>query len=198
MLTRRGSLVRLAGSSPRASESARWRAADGTAGVASGAVQLRAHARADRRAVLHRRREAAPQHHRGKARHAAPLRATVVDASTCRPIRGAAVDIWHATPAASTPASAPAREPHVHARHPADGRDGVALFQTVYPGWYTGRTVHIHVKVHVGGNVVHTGQLFFPDRHRRRLQALAVHEAAVTRHPERDDSSTRTAARARC
>jgi hypothetical protein len=23
--------------------------------------------------------------------------------------------------------------------------------------------VHIHVKVHVGGNVVHTGQLFFPD-----------------------------------
>jgi hypothetical protein len=23
--------------------------------------------------------------------------------------------------------------------------------------------VHIHVKVHVGGRVVHTGQLFFPD-----------------------------------
>ena len=33
----------------------------------------------------------------------------------------------------------------------------------VYPGWYQGRTVHIHVKVHVGGNVVHTGQLYFPD-----------------------------------
>jgi protocatechuate 3,4-dioxygenase beta subunit len=41
---------------------------------------------------------------------------------------------------------------------------GLASFVTVYPGWYTGRTVHIHVKVHVGGNVVHTGQLFFPDR----------------------------------
>jgi hypothetical protein len=24
--------------------------------------------------------------------------------------------------------------------------------------------VHIHVKVHVSGNVVHTGQLYFPDR----------------------------------
>jgi hypothetical protein len=24
--------------------------------------------------------------------------------------------------------------------------------------------VHIHVQVHVGGNVVHTGQLFFPER----------------------------------
>jgi protocatechuate 3,4-dioxygenase beta subunit len=39
---------------------------------------------------------------------------------------------------------------------------GVATFKTVYPGWYRGRAVHIHVKVHVGGNVVHTGQLFFP------------------------------------
>ena len=40
---------------------------------------------------------------------------------------------------------------------------GRARFRTVYPGWYRGRTVHIHVKVHVGGNVVHTGQLYFPD-----------------------------------
>ena len=40
---------------------------------------------------------------------------------------------------------------------------GLAVFQTVYPGWYQGRTVHIHVKVHLGGNVVHTGQLYFPD-----------------------------------
>jgi len=40
---------------------------------------------------------------------------------------------------------------------------GLASFITVYPGWYTGRAVHIHVKVHVGGNVVHTGQLFFSD-----------------------------------
>ena len=40
---------------------------------------------------------------------------------------------------------------------------GRARFRTVYPGWYRGRTVHIHVKVHVAGNVVHTGQLYFPD-----------------------------------
>src|SRR5262249_19551701 len=40
---------------------------------------------------------------------------------------------------------------------------GACTFQTIYPGWYTGRTVHIHVKVHVGGAVVHTGQLYFPD-----------------------------------
>ena len=40
---------------------------------------------------------------------------------------------------------------------------GLALFKTLYPGWYQGRTVHIHTMVHIGGNVVHTGQLYFPD-----------------------------------
>ena len=34
------------------------------------------------------------------------------------------------------------------------------MFQTIYPGWYRGRTVHIHVKVH-DGSTVHTTQLFF-------------------------------------
>jgi protocatechuate 3,4-dioxygenase beta subunit len=41
--------------------------------------------------------------------------------------------------------------------------NGLATLKTIYPGWYQGRTVHIHVKVHLGGNVVHTGQLYFPD-----------------------------------
>src|SRR5438046_1778787 len=40
-------------------------------------------------------------------------------------------------------------------------RTGVAALDTIYPGWYQGRTVHIHVKVHTGGQVVHTGQLYF-------------------------------------
>jgi protocatechuate 3,4-dioxygenase beta subunit len=40
---------------------------------------------------------------------------------------------------------------------------GLARFRSVWPGWFQGRTVHIHVKVHVAGNVVHTGQLYFPD-----------------------------------
>jgi protocatechuate 3,4-dioxygenase beta subunit len=42
--------------------------------------------------------------------------------------------------------------------------NGLATFKSVYPGWYPGRTVHIHVMVHIGGNVVHTGQLYFPDK----------------------------------
>jgi protocatechuate 3,4-dioxygenase beta subunit len=42
-------------------------------------------------------------------------------------------------------------------------KTGVAMFTSVYPGWYNGRTVHIHVKVNVGGKTIHTGQLFFDD-----------------------------------
>jgi protocatechuate 3,4-dioxygenase beta subunit len=54
----------------------------------------------------------------------------------------------------------------------ADAR-GRAEFQTVFPGYYAGRCNHIHLKLHVGGemqdgryrggHVIHTGQLFFPE-----------------------------------
>jgi protocatechuate 3,4-dioxygenase beta subunit len=92
------------------------------------------------------------------------LRLTVVDAATCRPIKGAAVDIWHAdaTGVYSGFGSGPASRTFMRGIQKTDVH-GIALFRTVYPGWYPGRTVHIHVKVHVGGNVVHTGQLYFPD-----------------------------------
>jgi protocatechuate 3,4-dioxygenase beta subunit len=39
---------------------------------------------------------------------------------------------------------------------------GMVEFRTIYPGWYPGRTVHIHVMVHTDGRVL-TSQLYFPD-----------------------------------
>lgn len=39
---------------------------------------------------------------------------------------------------------------------------GMVEFRTIYPGWYPGRTVHIHVMVHVGSTTL-TSQLYFPD-----------------------------------
>ncbi|WP_421110734.1 intradiol ring-cleavage dioxygenase [Streptomyces sp. NEAU-S77] len=52
-------------------------------------------------------------------------------------------------------------------------RNGFVEFTTVFPGWYRGRCVHIHTKVHVGGKLTdsgyegghacHTGQLFFAE-----------------------------------
>jgi protocatechuate 3,4-dioxygenase beta subunit len=53
------------------------------------------------------------------------------------------------------------------------GKDGIARFDTLYPGWYSGRAIHVHLKVHIsgsvagekytGGHVSHTGQLFFDE-----------------------------------
>jgi hypothetical protein len=50
--------------------------------------------------------------------------------------------------------------------------NGMAEFTTIYPGWYEGRTIHIHLKVHTGGHVSHTGQLFFPEDITARIAQL--------------------------
>ncbi len=92
------------------------------------------------------------------------LRLRVLNASTCAPIKGAAVDIWHADAAGNYSGFGAGASSRTFMRGiQKTDKNGLALFTTVYPGWYQGRAVHIHVKVHVGGSVVHTGQLFFPD-----------------------------------
>jgi protocatechuate 3,4-dioxygenase beta subunit len=92
------------------------------------------------------------------------LRLTVLNVATCKPISGAAVDIWHADAAGNYSGfgSDTSSRTFLRGIQRTDNK-GVAVFTTIYPGWYPGRAVHIHVKVHVGGSVVHTGQLFFPD-----------------------------------
>lgn len=42
-------------------------------------------------------------------------------------------------------------------------RDGAVAFRSVYPGWYAGRTTHIHFKVINGARAVLTSQFFLPD-----------------------------------
>jgi len=108
------------------------------------------------------------------------LKITVVDATGCAPIKDAAIDVWHcdasgvysgfSQASAGGPGGGSGRDPQsstdnltfLRGMQMTDA-DGVAEFQTIYPGWYPGRAVHIHMKVHVGGSVVHTGQLFFDD-----------------------------------
>ena len=40
---------------------------------------------------------------------------------------------------------------------------GVAAFRTIWPGWYRGRTPHVHYKVFLDAGTMLTSQLFFPD-----------------------------------
>ena len=112
------------------------------------------------------------------------LETTVVDVSTCKPIKGAAVDIWHCDAGGAYSGFAQeGTEGRTFMRgiQRAD-RYGLATFKTVYPGWYSGRTVHIHVRVSMGGSVVHTGQLFFPES----LTDAVYRRAPYNRRPNRD------------
>lgn len=43
------------------------------------------------------------------------------------------------------------------------GADGWAHFRTIYPGWYSGRTTHIHATIRVNGSEMVTTQFYFPD-----------------------------------
>jgi protocatechuate 3,4-dioxygenase beta subunit len=117
------------------------------------------------------------------------LLTTVIDVSTCKPITGAAVDIWHCDAGGTYSGfsqEGTAGRTFLRGIQRTD-RNGLALFKTIYPGWYPGRTVHIHARVYLGGNIVHTGQLFFPE---------AVTDAVYKRSPyrRRPNRQTRNAA----
>lgn len=188
--TRRGSLVRLGGLVAGALGVAGWEAGSsgaGPAAVASGQVSC----------VLTPEQTEGPYYiadelvrrniTEGRPGTPLTLRAFVVDASTCKPIKRAAVDIWHADADGVYSGFGAGAASRTFMRGiQRTNATGLALFRTVYPGWYSGRTVHIHVKVHLGGNVVHTGQLYFPD---------AITDAAYRKAPyaSRPNRTTRNA-----
>ncbi|KAG8816478.1 hypothetical protein FRC17_000324 [Serendipita sp. 399] len=80
---------------------------------------------------------------------------------------------------------------------------GIVTFTSVYPGFYTGRTVHIHTMVHTNityntnngtftsrsGTLVHIGQMFFTDELSNQVMALAPYsQTTMTRTYNADDS----------
>jgi hypothetical protein len=90
------------------------------------------------------------------------LRLKVLDASTCKPIKGANVELWHAD-AGGVYSGVQGNTKSFLRGHQVSDSSGVVIFDTIYPGWYSGRTPHIHIKVPVGSGYVYTGQLFFAD-----------------------------------
>ncbi len=91
----------------------------------------------------------------------------VREASDCTPIPDAVVDVWHCDAEGSYSATG---ETYLRGAQ-VTNRDGVAEFTTVYPGWYPGRTIHIHAKVHLDKETVLTTQLYFDDAFSARVFA---------------------------
>src|SRR5919107_1423831 len=72
-----------------------------------------------------------------------------VDNGSCIPLRGALVDIWHANYQgvySGVQDAGTGGMMYLRGYQMTDD-NGTVRFTTVYPGWYEGRAIHIHVKV---------------------------------------------------
>lgn len=107
--------------------------------------------------------------------HPVRLGLRVVDGG-CNAVAGAAVEIWHADASGDYSAFADggggkdegAGTTFLRGTQTADDQ-GIVEFLTIYPGWYRGRAVHIHLRVAVGGRRVLTGQIYFDDAYTRTV-----------------------------
>lgn len=116
----------------------------------------------------------------------------VLDISSCSaggqavPVSNAVVEVWHCDAggrysgfetrtasqsggtsdgsySAGDPEAAPADDgTYLRGAQVADS-NGIVQFTTIFPGWYPGRTTHIHAKVHLARQSVLSTQLYFPD-----------------------------------
>lgn len=101
----------------------------------------------------------------------------VIDSRPCTPISGARVDIWHADARGIYSGYASQGDNHdistksdTYLRGTQiSGADGTVTFRSIYPGWYPGRTPHIHVKVFLDALTLVTSQIYFEDELSARI-----------------------------
>lgn len=106
----------------------------------------------------------------------------VLDAADCSPlVDDTFVDLWHCdalglySAFTNSQNKAPSGSTFLRGLQPVNA-SGWAEFHTIFPGWYTGRTTHIHFKVRTGGSqgtVRRTAQLFIRDEITEQVNALA-------------------------
>jgi protocatechuate 3,4-dioxygenase beta subunit len=94
-----------------------------------------------------------------------------VSANSCTPLPGAQVDVWHCDAlgnysSVNDPRFQTEGEKWLRGYQITD-KVGAAKFVTIYPGWYSGRTVHIHFKIRTDPaadtGYEFTSQLFFDE-----------------------------------
>ncbi|KAK3324920.1 Intradiol ring-cleavage dioxygenase [Apodospora peruviana] len=125
-----------------------------------------------------------------------------VDLETCAGIPSLLIDIWHCNSTGVYSGVAAEGQGGLKSTHGRGAQqtddDGVAQFDTLFPGHYTGRATHIHVmstadatvlpnSTFVGGTSRHIGQLYFDEDLRDQVEQLAPYNTnsqAVTKNTE--------------
>jgi protocatechuate 3,4-dioxygenase beta subunit len=99
----------------------------------------------------------------------------------CTPLEGATVDVWHCDALGvysdvNDPGFSTTGKKFLRGYQATDSA-GQAKFTTIYPGWYQGRTVHIHFKIRSAGSsgaaTEFTSQLYFDDSLTDQVHAQA-------------------------
>ncbi|MGH9115284.1 MAG: hypothetical protein ACRDWW_05580, partial [Acidimicrobiales bacterium] len=75
-------------------------------------------------------------------------------------------------------------ETFLRGRQVSDGA-GMVEFDTIYPGWYPGRTVHVHLIVRTSAAIL-TSQLYFPDPVSDEVLATAPYDGRPGRDTTND------------
>jgi protocatechuate 3,4-dioxygenase beta subunit len=111
----------------------------------------------------------------GTVRPGLPLRLSFrvsrTSSGTCTPLAGALVDVWHCD---ALGVYSDAQDMGFNTRgqkflrgYQLSDASGLAQFTTIYPGWYSGRAVHIHFKIRngtgSGAGFEFTSQVFFDE-----------------------------------
>ncbi len=107
----------------------------------------------------------------GTVKEGLPLRLTFsvsdVTDDMCKPLAGAQVDIWHCDAQGVYSDVQNTVGQNWLRGYQITDETGNATFQTIYPGWYPGRAVHIHFKIRTDPDsdqgYEFTSQLFFDD-----------------------------------
>ncbi|ORY90108.1 Intradiol ring-cleavage dioxygenase [Leucosporidium creatinivorum] len=133
----------------------------------------------------------------------------VIDVKTCEPLPDVLVDLWHANatghyaghpeqeealkwegpehqgPRKGLLSKYPRTEPEqtfLRGAWPTN-KNGLSQFTSIFPGYYTGRATHVHVKVHTewephangtftSSHLIHTGQFFVDDAINQQLDKM--------------------------
>ena len=125
----------------------------------------------------------------GRVSPGTPLALTLLvsrlNAGDCQPLAGAQVDIWHCDALGvysdvQDPDFTTIGQKFLRGYQVTDAR-GEARFVTVYPGWYPGRTVHLHFKIRTAPvakrSFEFTSQLYFDDELTDRVHAAPPYAA---------------------
>ncbi|MCU0570804.1 MAG: intradiol ring-cleavage dioxygenase [Oculatellaceae cyanobacterium Prado106] len=117
-----------------------------------------------------------------------------VSSAACVPLEGAIVDVWHCDAEGVYSDVSDRRFDTTGQKflrgYQTTNADGIAEFITIYPGWYPGRTVHIHFKIRTDATAQSsyefTSQLYFDDAVTDQVDAQAPYAARGQRTQRND------------